>query len=139
MTVRTYHREIDMQGEGDVRDLTGEISRCLSDSGIRAGVATVFVPGSTGGVTTIEFEPGVVQDLRDCFERIAPRGLEYAHEQAWHDGNGHSHVRAGLLGPSLTVPVEDGAAVLGTWQQVVLVDFDNRRRRRRWTLTVMGE
>jgi secondary thiamine-phosphate synthase enzyme len=139
MTVRTYHREIDMQGEGDVRDLTGEISRCLSDSGIRAGVAAVFVPGSTGGVTTIEFEPGVVQDLRDCFERIAPRGLEYAHEQAWHDGNGHSHVRAGLLGPSLTVPVEDGAAVLGTWQQVVLVDFDNRRRRRRWTLTVMGE
>lgn len=139
MTVRTYHREIDMQGEGDVRDLTGEIARCLADSGIRAGIATIFVPGSTGGVTTIEFEPGVVQDLRGCFERIAPRGLEYAHEQAWHDGNGHSHVRAGLLGPSLTVPVEDGAPVLGTWQQVVLVDFDNRRRRRRWTLTVMGE
>jgi secondary thiamine-phosphate synthase enzyme len=100
---------------------------------------TIFTPGSTAGITTIEFEPGVVSDLQSLFDRIVPRDIPYAHEQAWHDGNGHSHVRAGLLGPSLVVPFEDGAPVLGTWQQVVLVDFDARPRERSWTATVMGE
>ena len=139
MTVRSYNREVDTGGDGDTTDLTGEIVACVIDSGVREGTVTVFVPGSTGGVTTIEFEPGVVRDLQDCFDRLAPRDLPYAHEQAWHDGNGHSHVRAGLLGPSLVLPIQEGRPVLGTWQQVVLVDFDNHPRTRRWTLTVMGE
>ena len=138
MTVRTFKRRIRTRGEGDTLDLTEEITSCVAESGIREGTATIFVPGSTGGVTTLEFEPGVVRDLRDCFERLAPRDLAYAHEEAWHDGNGHSHVRAGLLGPSMVLPVEDGRPVLGTWQQVVLVDFDNRPRERDWVLTVMG-
>ena len=139
MTVCTYHREVDTRGEADIKDLTEEIVGCIAESGVRNGTASVFVPGSTGGVTTIEYEPGVVRDLQDCFDRLAPREIPYAHEQAWHDGNGHSHVRAGLLGSSLTVPVEDGRPTLGTWQQIVLVDFDNRGRRRNWILTVMGE
>lgn len=139
MTVRTFRREVETRGEGDVKDLTGEIATCIDESGIRSGTASVFVPGSTGGITTIEYEPGVVRDLRECFDRLAPRDIRYAHEEAWHDGNGHSHVRAGLLGPSLVVPVEDGRPALGTWQQIVLVDFDNRPRRRAWVVTVMGE
>ena len=138
MNVRTFQRQVDTRGEGDVQDLTGEVASCVAESGVREGTATIFVPGSTGGVTTIEYEPGVVQDLRDCFDRLAPREIPYAHEEAWHDGNGHSHVRAGVLGPSLVLPVQGGQLLLGTWQQVVLVDFDNRPRRRDWVVTVMG-
>jgi len=138
MNVRTFQRQVDTRGEGDVQDLTGEVASCVTESGVREGTATIFVPGSTGGVTTIEYEPGVVQDLRDCFDRLAPREIPYAHEEAWHDGNGHSHVRAGVLGPSLVLPVQGGQLLLGTWQQVVLVDFDNRPRRRDWVVTVMG-
>jgi len=138
MTVRTYRHRISTRGEGDVHDLTADITSCIGKSEVDNGTVTVFVPGSTAGVTTVEFEPGVVRDLQDLFGRIAPRDIPYAHEQAWHDGNGHSHVRAGLLGPSLVVPFENGAPVLGTWQQVVLVDFDNRPRERTWTATVMG-
>ena len=139
MKVQNYRREVHTRGEGDIIDLTEEIVACIEQSAIRNGTASVFVPGSTGGVTTIEYEPGVVQDLQSCFDRLAPREIPYAHEQAWHDGNGHSHVRAGLLGPSLVLPVEDGRPTLGTWQQVVLVDFDNRPRQRTWVVTVMGE
>jgi secondary thiamine-phosphate synthase enzyme len=139
MTVKTYRHRFSTTGEGDIHDLTTEITSCIRKSGVKDGTVTVFTPGSTAGVTTIEFEPGVVHDLRDLFDRIAPRDIPYAHEQAWHDGNGHSHVRAGLLGPSLVVPFEGGAPVLGTWQQVVLVDFDARARERSWTATVMGE
>jgi secondary thiamine-phosphate synthase enzyme len=139
MTVRTFTREISTRGDAQVLDVTPAILECVATAGIREGTATVFVPGSTAGLTTIEHEPGVVADLRDCFDRLAPVDLDYAHERAWHDGNGHSHVRAALLGPSLTVPIADGAAVLGTWQQVVLVDFDNRPRHRTWSVTVMGE
>ena len=113
--------------------------RCIDESGISHGTASLFVPGSTAGLTTIEYEPGVVRDLADCFDRLAPREMTYAHERAWGDGNGHSHVRAALLGPSLVLPIQASRAVLGTWQQVVLVDFDNRPRRRTWTVTVMGE
>jgi secondary thiamine-phosphate synthase enzyme len=139
MLVRSYHRQVSSRGDAQIHDLTPELSSCIREAGLREGTATLFVPGSTAGFTTIEFEPGVVHDLQDLFERIAPRDLEYAHEQAWHDGNGHSHVRAGLLGPSLVVPVLEGAPVLGTWQQVVLVDFDVRPRERTWTVTLMGE
>jgi secondary thiamine-phosphate synthase enzyme len=138
MKVLTYEERISTRGDGDTKDLTPAVERRVEESGVRDGIATVFVSGSTAGLTTIEFEPGVVRDLRDCFERIAPREIPYAHEQAWHDGNGHSHVRAGLLGPSLVVPIQAGRLALGTWQQIVLVDFDNRPRKRTFTVTVMG-
>ena len=98
----------------------------------------MFVPGSTAGLTTVEFEPGLVRDLPVAFERIAPRDATYHHEETWHDGNGHSHVRASTIGPSLTVPVAAGGLVLGTWQQIILVDFDNRARERRVVVTVLG-
>ncbi len=138
MKVVTYEEQVATRGDGDTKDITPAVARRVEESGVREGTATVFVSGSTAGVTTIEFEPGVVRDLRACFDRLAPRDIPYAHEQAWHDGNGHSHVRAGLLGPSLVVPIRNGRLALGTWQQIVLVDFDNRPRRRGWTLTVMG-
>jgi secondary thiamine-phosphate synthase enzyme len=136
--IKTFTHRVTTRGDGHVFDLTPEIMSCIGQSGMHDGTATVFVPGSTAGITTIEFEPGVTQDLQDLFERVAPRELDYAHEQAWHDGNGHSHVRAGLLGPSLVVPFQKQSLLLGTWQQVVLVDFDNRSRNRTWTVTLMG-
>ncbi len=138
MKVITYEERVSTRGDGDTRDLTGEIGCRVRESGVTEGTATVFVPGSTAGITTIEHEPGVVRDLKDCLERLAPRDIPYAHEEAWHDGNGHSHVRAALLGPSVVVPIREGRLALGTWQQVVLVDFDNRPRTRTWTVTVMG-
>jgi secondary thiamine-phosphate synthase enzyme len=122
----------------DVHDVTPEVRRAVSDSGVNRGQAMVFVPGSTGAVTTIEYESGVVQDLVRAVERLAPRDMEYAHDARWGDGNGYAHVRAALLGPSLTVPVEDGGVVLGTWQQVVVLDFDNRPRERRVMVQVTG-
>jgi secondary thiamine-phosphate synthase enzyme len=137
--VHNYTRQISTRGGGDVHDLTPDLIDCIKNSGISEGTASLFVPGSTAGLTTIEYEPGVVRDLQDCFERLAPRDIDYAHEQAWHDGNGHSHVRAALLGPSLVLPIHDGRPLLGTWQQVVLVDFDNRPRKRNWSVTLIGE
>jgi secondary thiamine-phosphate synthase enzyme len=139
MTVVTYTRHTQSHGSADIHDITAQVLECARASGVQNGTATVFVPGSTAGLTTIEHEPGVVHDLRDCFDRLAPVDISYAHEQAWHDGNGHSHVRAALLGPSLVVPLEKGRPVLGTWQQIVLVDFDNKPRQRTWTITIMGE
>jgi len=112
--------------EGDVVDITSKVDKLLSGNGL----VTVFVPGSTGAVTTIEFEPGVVKDLQDALERLFPKGIEYAHEQAWHDGNGHSHVRAAFLKPSISVPFEHGKMLLGTWQQLVFVELDNKLRNR---------
>ncbi len=139
MTVQTFSKRTATRGNAQIVDLTGEVLACVKEAGVRDGTATVFIPGSTAGLTTIEYEPGVVEDVQKCFDRLAPTGLEYAHERAWHDGNGHSHVRAALLGPSLVVPIADGRPVLGTWQQVVLVDFDNKPRDRTWSVTVMGE
>jgi len=137
--VKQFTSTIDTAGDSQVVDLTSHVLECVERSGIHDGVVSLFVPGSTAGLTTIEYEPGVVRDLRDCFDRLVPRELDYAHERAWHDGNGHSHVRAALLGPSLVLPVREGRPVLGTWQQVVLVDFDNKPRRRNWAATVIGE
>jgi secondary thiamine-phosphate synthase enzyme len=139
MSVRHAEIAIETQGDGDMHDLTRRVAESIAASRITEGTVTVFVPGSTAGVTTIEFEPGLLRDFPDALERVAPRQARYAHDEAWHDGNGHSHVRASLLGPSLTVPIADGRLVLGTWQQVVLVDFDNRPRERRVVLTIMGE
>jgi len=137
--VKNFTSQTQTRGEGHVVDLTPQVLEYVEQSGVRDGLASLFVPGSTAGLTTIEYEPGVVSDLQDCFDRLVPRGIDYAHERAWHDGNGHSHVRAALLGPSLVLPVSGGQPVLGTWQQVVLVDFDNKPRRRTWSLTMMGE
>ena len=133
-----YREEVVLktQGETDVCDITGPVRRVVEASGIAAGTVHVFVPGATAGLTTIEYEPGCVQDLKDAFERVAPRDGHYDHNARWGDGNGFSHVRAALLGPSLSVPVVDGAPALGTWQQVILVDFDNGPRERRILVTV---
>ena len=139
MTVKSFTRKADSRGDAHVIDITPEVMRCVAEAGVSNGTATVFVPGSTAGLTTIEYEPGVVEDVRACFDRLAPVQLDYAHERAWHDGNGHSHVRAALLGPSLALPIASGQPMLGTWQQVVLVDFDNKPRQRTYSVTVMGE
>jgi secondary thiamine-phosphate synthase enzyme len=124
---------------GEVRDITDEVQKALHSTDIIAGVATVFVPGATGAVTTIEYEDGLVADLGDALERIAPQAIDYAHNQRWHDGNGHSHIRATLLGPSLTVPFAMHKLMLGTWQQIVFLELDNRPRHRKVVVQIMGE
>jgi len=127
------------RGQGDVHDLTGQVARAVSSAGLLSGVVTVFVTGSTAGITTIECEPGAVSDLDSAFERIAPRRADYAHHLRWGDENGSSHVRAAMLGPSVTIPVVGGRLVLGTWQQVVLSEFDVGSRDRQIIIQVMGE
>jgi secondary thiamine-phosphate synthase enzyme len=127
------------RGQGDAHDLTGEVERVVARSRLGSGTLTVFVTGSTAGITTIEFEPGAVSDLDRAFEQIAPRRADYAHHLRWGDDNGSSHVRAAMLGPSLTVPVVDGRLALGTWQQIVLVEFDVGPRDRSVVVQVMGE
>lgn len=139
MAVVTATIELATRGNGDTTDLTPQTARAVRDSGLRAGTATLFCPGSTGGLTTIEHEPGVVADLNRLFEEIAPRERDYRHHMAWGDDNGHSHVRAGLLGPSLVVPFVDGKLTLGTWQQIVFIDFDTHPRSRRLVVQMMGE
>lgn len=135
-----YTTEATLQGsaETDIHDLTGVLASALTESGVRAGLVTLFVPGSTAGLTTIEYEDGVLQDLTEAIERLAPRSIPYAHDARWGDGNGYSHVRAALLGPSLSIPIIDGRPTLGTWQQTVLLDFDNRPRQRRVLIQIMG-
>ena len=126
-------------GDSQMIDLTPQVQAVLDEHRYREGQALVFVSGSTAGITTVEFEPGLQQDLPAAFERLAPRNMRYAHEQTWHDDNGHSHVRASLLGPSLVVPFADGRLLLGTWQQIVLIDFDTRPRRRQIVVQLSGE
>jgi secondary thiamine-phosphate synthase enzyme len=130
---------VSTRGDDEIVDLTARVQALVRKHGYREGQALVFVSGSTAGLTTIEYEPGLLQDLPAAFERIAPRGIQYQHEEAWHDGNGHSHVRASLVGPSLTVPFRGGELLLGTWQQIVLIDFDNRPRRRAIVVQLSGE
>ncbi|OFW17096.1 MAG: secondary thiamine-phosphate synthase enzyme [Acidobacteria bacterium RIFCSPLOWO2_02_FULL_67_21] len=137
--VATQKVEVSTKGQGDTRDVTDQVAAAVAASGIRSGMATVFVVGSTAGVTTIEFEPGAVADLNRVFEALAPRDGQYAHHLRWGDDNGSSHVRAALLGPSITVPIIDGVLTLGTWQQVVLIEFDTRPRRRDLVVQVLGE
>jgi len=138
MAVLHHELELATDGHGHVVDLTGEVTRWIGEIGGHEGMLTVFVPGSTGAVTTLEFEPGCVQDLDEALERLAPSDRSYHHDRRWGDGNGFSHLRAALLGPSLTVPVAAGRCLLGTWQQVVLVECDLRPRRRRVVLTFVG-
>ena len=123
----------------DVVNITTQVVRAVSRSGVRSGVVVVFTPGSTAGLTTMEFESGAVVDLKSAIDRIAPEGMAYAHDARWGDGNGFSHVRAALLGPSLSLPLREGALVTGTWQQIVLVDFDNRPRSRRVEVQIIGD
>jgi secondary thiamine-phosphate synthase enzyme len=121
---------ISTQGFNDTLDITQQVRQACSGSKVRDGVASVFVVGSTAALSTIEYEPGAVEDLKQALERIAPMGAVYQHNEAWHDGNGYAHLRAALMKPSLSIPVEAGELVLGTWQQVILIDFDNRPRKR---------
>jgi secondary thiamine-phosphate synthase enzyme len=140
MAVETREILIDTQGGGQVLDLSAELDQCLRAASIRSGIVTVFVVGSTAGVTTTEFEPGLAtHDLKAFFETIAPKDAYYRHEETWHDDNGHSHVRASLLGPGLTIPLVDGRLTLGTWQQVILIDFDTRPRQRHIVVQFIGE
>jgi secondary thiamine-phosphate synthase enzyme len=139
MTVKTQTLHFSTRGDGDTRDITRDVASAVAASGLRDGIAALFVVGSTAGLTTIEFEPGAVADFAGAFERIAPREIEYAHQLRWHDDNGHSHVRAALLGPSLVVPFSAGSLAVGTWQQIILVDFDTRPRRREIVAQLIGE
>jgi secondary thiamine-phosphate synthase enzyme len=136
-----FQDEIHLQTRqpGHMHDLTAQVRAIVARSGIKSGLVHVFTIGSTAAVGTIEFEPGLQQDLPDLLHKLAPRGARYAHEETWHDGNGHSHLQATLLGPSLTVPVRQGEPVLGTWQQVFHIECDIRPRERTVVVTVMGE
>ena len=127
------------QGFNDMHDITQDIVQKLAEHELSNGVVTIFVPGSTGGLTTIEFEPGLERDFAEFMDRTIPYGVNYHHDARWGDGNGFSHVRASLLGPSLSVPIADGRMTLGTWQQVVFIDFDNRSRSRTLMFQFMGE
>jgi len=139
--VMTYQREIHLQttGHREMRDLTGEVARIVEESGARSGVVHIFNVGSTAAIGTIEFEPGLQEDLPNMLDKLFPPSRDYGHEQAWQDGNGHSHLQATMLGPSLTVPISDRKLVLGTWQQIFHLECDIKPRRRTIAVTVMGD
>ena len=138
--VKTEQIKVKTKGNCDVVNITELVSEVVAQSDMREGTVTVFNVGSTAGITTTEYEPGLVNyDIRAAFEKIAPEDARYEHEETWHDDNGHSHVRASLLGPSLSVPVVDGRLTLGTWQQIILVDFDTRPRTRTVICQIVGE
>jgi secondary thiamine-phosphate synthase enzyme len=139
MTVRTAMISLGTTGNADIHDITAELEQAAANSGLKDGTLTVFCPSSTSAVTTIEYESGALSDLRRLFDEIVPLGREYAHNARWGDGNGHSHVRAALLGASITIPLVEGRLALGAWQQVVHLDFDNRPRRRQLVVQVVGE
>jgi secondary thiamine-phosphate synthase enzyme len=137
--VVTDRREVSTRGQNDAHDITPAVAQAVAASGVHAGVATIFIVGSTAGITTIEFEPGAVADLNRMFEEIAPRRGEYRHHLRWGDDNGSSHVRAAMLGPSLAVPFVAGALTLGTWQQIMLLEFDTRPRKREYVIQIVGD
>lgn len=139
MTVTTLSLNLRTSGDAQMVDLTAQTAEAVASSGLKAGIVTLFVPGSTAALTTIEYESGALRDFKRLFDEIAPADRDYAHNLRWGDDNGYSHVRAALLGPSLTIPFADGRLLLGTWQQIILVDFDNRPRSRTVIAQVMGE
>ena len=139
MTVSTKLIKIHSKGEDDMIDLTQETSDFVKRSGVSISIITIFVSGSTGSIITIEYEPGLIKDFPEMLSRIAPKDLDYGHEQMWHDGNGHSHVKASLVGPSLTVPFIGKKLCLGRWQQIVFVELDTRSRNRDLILQIIGE
>lgn len=130
--------EVPMRAGPDIADITALVGRAIDAAGVRAGTAHVTAIGSTASITTIEYEPGAVQDLKDAIRALAPPDRVYAHEMTWHDGNGHSHVQAALLGPSIVVPIREGRLSLGTWQQVVVINHDIHDRRRRVEVSIVG-
>ncbi len=131
--------ELNTTGFNDIVDITSRIQDNITDSKIKDGYVLVFVPGATGGITTIEYEPGLLQDLPEMFEKIAPMNKSYFHDKTWHDGNGYAHLRSALIGPDITIPIQDNKMVLGTWQQIVFIDFDNRPRQRYLHIQICGE
>ena len=139
MNVKETELEIRTRGELDILDITENVQDIASRTGIKNGIVNVFVPGSTGAVTTIEYEPGLLKDLPSALERLAPKAAHYEHEKMWHDGNGHSHVRASITGPSITVPLKNGILRLGTWQQLIFMELDIRPRMRKLVITCIGE
>ena len=139
MAVITKGLRIETNGDTDLIDITSEVARGVSESEVSSGTVTVFIPGSTAGVTTIEYEGGAIRDFQEAIERIAPKDMGYHHDARWGDGNGYSHVRAALQGASLTVPFASSRLLLGTWQQIIVVDFDNRPRSREIILQIIGE
>jgi len=139
MPVKTFSLSLSTRGDADIHDITDQIASQITKSELKDGTVTIFCPSSTSALTTIEYESGALSDLRRLFDEIMPSNREYAHNERWHDGNGHSHVRAALLGPSLTIPFVDGQLTLGTWQQVIYVDFDNRPRQRKLVVQLIGE
>jgi len=138
LTIHVETVEVSLAVGVDIQDITSDLRRLAASAAIRDGCLNAAVVGSTGSLTTIEYEPGVVEDLRRAIDRMAPPGMEYEHEKAWRDGNGHSHVGAALMGPSLSIPIRNGDLVLGTWQQAVVINHDNRARKRRVEVTVIG-
>jgi secondary thiamine-phosphate synthase enzyme len=139
MTVETKEITLQSRGNCDIIDITSQVAKDVEKSGIASGIVTLFIIGSTAGLTTIEYEPNLVSDFKKMWDRVIPQNIPYEHDKTWGDGNGHSHVRASTLGPSLTVPVANKRLTLGTWQQIVFVDFDNRPRSRKITIQILGE
>lgn len=139
MVVVSREVRLESKRELDIIDVSDMVQRAVYESGLENGIVTIFVSGSTGALTTIEYEPGLLRDLPEALERIAPRDIPYEHEKRWHDGNGHSHVRASLLGPSLTVPFINRRLALGTWQQIIFIELDVRPRSRNLILQIIGE
>ncbi|HWR82508.1 MAG TPA: secondary thiamine-phosphate synthase enzyme YjbQ [Candidatus Deferrimicrobium sp.] len=137
--VHTREIHFETSGAGDIIDITARHQDGISKSGLLAGCVTVFVPGSIGGLTTVEYEPGLLKDLPELMEKLVPSTRSYEHDHTWHDGNGFSHLRAALIGPDITVPFAEGKLLLGTWQQVVFLEFDNRPRRRQLVAQIIGE
>jgi secondary thiamine-phosphate synthase enzyme len=139
MNVATRTIDVSTRGDCDIIDITADIARELDNADIDNGTVTIFITGSTAGVTTIEYEPGLINDLKNAFDRLIPQNISYDHDMRWHDGNGHAHVRASILGASLVVPFNNKRMELGTWQQIIIVDFDNRPRKRDILLQIMGD
>jgi secondary thiamine-phosphate synthase enzyme len=139
MMVQTTYIECDTRGNADMLDLTDLVQRVIGEVGMHEGIVTVFTPSSTSAVTTIEFESGALDDLRRALDTIAPEDAEYRHNLRWRDGNGHSHLRAAIMGPSLSIPVQNGTLTLGTWQQILFIDFDNRPRHRKIVVQMVGD
>lgn len=139
MSVVTKKIKLNTKGDTDIIDVTPQATLHVSKSGVESGIVTLFVSGSTGGLTTVEYEPGLIQDLKDYFEKIAPKAGKYEHNLRWHDGNGYAHVRASFLGPSVSIPFVHGKLELGTWQQIIFIDFDNRPRSRELIVQIVGD
>ena len=139
MGVYSDQINIKTDGEVDIIDITGEIQNSIDKSKLKDGIICIFVPGSTGTLTTIEYEPGLMKDLPQALEKIAPKGIHYNHHETWHDDNGHSHVRASLMGPSITVPFRNKKLIHGTWQQIVFVELDTSPRNREIIVQIVGE